>query len=132
MLSFDEQPIIILDDLLISSKAYFSLKNSGQYTIFPSFKDAESVKLFSNAYLAMRVSYFNELDSFAKDNNLDTHQIISGVSLDPRIGDYYNNPSNGYSGKCLPKDTKALAHLIKSELISSIDRSNEKRKERFK
>ena len=100
--------------------------------LYMSTKEAESVKLFSNAYLAMRVSYFNELDSFAKDNNLDTHQIISGVSLDPRIGDYYNNPSNGYSGKCLPKDTKALSHLTKGELISSIDRSNEKRKERFK
>ena len=100
--------------------------------LYMSTKEAESVKLFSNAYLAMRVSYFNELDSFAKDNNLDTHQIISGVSLDPRIGDYYNNPSPGYSGKCLPKDTKALAHLTKGELISSIDRSNEKRKERFK
>ena len=99
---------------------------------YMSTKEAESVKLFSNAYLAMRVSYFNELDSFAKDNNLDTHQIISGVSLDPRIGDYYNSPSTGYSGKCLPKDTKALAHLTKGELISSIDRSNEKRKERFK
>ena len=100
--------------------------------LYMSTKEAESVKLFSNAYLAMRVSYFNELDSFAKDNNLDTHQIISGVSLDPRIGDYYNSPSTGYSGKCLPKDTLALSHLTKSELISSIDRSNEKRKERFK
>ena len=100
--------------------------------LYMSTKEAESVKLFSNAYLAMRVSYFNELDSFAKDNNLDTHQIISGVSLDPRIGDYYNNPSTGYSGKCLPKDTKALSHLTNSELISSIDRSNEKRKGRFK
>ena len=99
--------------------------------LYMSTKEAESVKLFSNAYLAMRVSYFNELDSFAKDNNLDTNQIISGVSLDPRIGDYYNNPSAGYSGKCLPKDTLALSHLTKSELISSIDRSNEKRKERF-
>ena len=100
--------------------------------LYMSTKEAESVKLFSNAYLAMRVAYFNELDSFAKDNNLDAHQIISGVSLDPRIGDYYNNPSRGYEGKCLPKDTLALANLTKGELISSISRSNEIRKNRFK
>ena len=100
--------------------------------LYMSTKEAESVKLFSNAYLAMRVAYFNELDSFANDNNLDTHKIISGVSLDPRIGDYYNNPSPGYEGKCLPKDTLALANITKGELISSIDRSNQKRKQRFK
>lgn len=92
--------------------------------------NAESVKL-SNAYLAMRVAYFNELDSFAKDNNLDTHTIINGVSLDPRIGDYYNIPSSGYSGKCLPKDTLALTHQTKSKLICSIDKSNNERKKRF-
>ena len=100
--------------------------------LYMSYKEAESVKLFSNAYLAMRVAFFNELDSFANDNNLDTHQIISGVSLDPRIGDYYNNPSPGYEGKCLPKDTLALANITKGELISSISRSNEIRKNRFK
>ena len=99
--------------------------------LYMSTKEAESVKLFSNAYLAMRVAYFNELDTFAKDNNLDTYQIISGVSLDPRIGDYYNTPSFGYTGKCLPKDTLALANQTKGELISSISRSNEKRKKRF-
>ena len=99
--------------------------------LYMSTKEAESVKLFSNAYLAMRVAYFNELDTFAKNNNLDTHQIINGVSLDPRIGDYYNIPSTGYSGKCLPKDTLALANLTKGELISSIDISNEIRKKVF-
>ena len=99
--------------------------------LYMSTKEAESVKLFSNAYLAMRVAYFNELDTFAKDNNLDTHQIINGVSLDPRIGDYYNIPSPGYSGKCLPKDTLALSHQTNGELISSIDKSNQLRKKRF-
>ena len=110
------------------------LKNSAfnrPSILYMSTKEAESVKLFSNAYLAMRVAYFNELDSYAKDNGLDTHQIISGVSLDSRIGDYYNMPSPGYAGKCLPKDTLALSHQAKGELISSIDRSNQKRKKRF-
>ena len=102
------------------------------HILYMSTKEAESVKLFSNAYLAMRVAYFNELDSFAKDNKLDSHQIICGVSLDPRIGDYYNIPSQGYSGKCLPKDTLALAHQTNGELISSIDRSNQNRKEHYK
>ena len=97
--------------------------------LYISTKEAEAVKLFSNAYLAMRVAFFNELDSFATDNNIDTHNIINGVSLDPRIGDYYNKPSkDGYGGKCLPKDTLALANQTNGELISSIDRSNNKRK----
>ena len=100
--------------------------------LYMSTKEAESVKLFSNAHLAMRVAYFNELDTFAKENNLDTQKIIDGVCLDERIGDYYNNPSPGYGGKCLPKDTLALSHQSKGELISSIDRSNQKRKEQFK
>lgn len=119
-----------IDDNKEAGEIYFSLfdKQKNRFTL--KLEEAEMAKLFSNAYLAYRINFFNEVSEVAKENGLDDSNVIKAISFDPRIGDYYNRPSLGYAGKCLPKDVKALRGYTEgrtSDIVSRIDEANEER-----